>query len=207
LKLTTTRLYPAPAAAASSFPGGLPCCCPRTRSQDASCCVVGCALELGWTPPQQRRHRCSLASAPVTGLCLPVPALTCNALAVVLSSVRRWPSCFFLPAHADAPAAPLTLSFSCHWRQPFLSGPAQAPARLDPPRRPPLHSLRWICRCCGLPGRIHRCCGLLGSICRPFGRIVSSRPDPSFPFYSVAGADTMIDTDTCAVVGLPSGAP
>jgi hypothetical protein len=35
-----------------------------------------------------------------------------------------------------------------------LAGPAQAPARLDPPRHPPLHRLRRIRRCRGLPGRI-----------------------------------------------------
>jgi hypothetical protein len=64
----------------------------------------------------------------------------------------------------------------------------------------PLHRLRWIRRCRGLPGRIHRCCDLLGSLRHPFGRIVSSRldpsllwpsrPDSSFPFYSAMGTDT-----------------
>jgi hypothetical protein len=61
-----------------------------------------------------------------------------------------------LIARADAPAAPPTSSFSRHWcRQHPLPGPAQAPARLDPPRRPPLlHRFRWIRRCRGLPDRI-----------------------------------------------------
>jgi hypothetical protein len=65
----------------------------------------------------------------------------------------------------------------------FMPGPAQAPARMDPPRRPPLH-LRWIRRCRGLLGRIHRCCDLPGSIRRPFDRIASSRLDPSLSWPS-----------------------
>jgi hypothetical protein len=93
-------------------------------------------------------------------------------------------------------------------RQHPLPSSAQAPARLDTPRRPPLHRLRWIRRCRGLPGRIHvvatfparsavplagsrfsgwirRCHGLPGRICR-------------FPFYSASGADTMTGADACA---------
>jgi hypothetical protein len=34
-------------------------------------------------------------------------------------------------------------------------------------------------------------CDLPDSICRPFGRIASSRPDPAYPFYFAACADTM----------------
>jgi hypothetical protein len=124
-----------------------------------------------------------------------------------------------LIARADAPAEPPTSSFSRHWcRQHPLPAPAQAPARLDPPPRPPLlHRLRWIRRCRGLPdwipvaatlparslvplagsrlpGWIRRCRGLPGRIYR-------------FPFYSTAGANTMIGADACAAVGLPGGAP
>jgi hypothetical protein len=65
-----------------------------------------------------------------------------------------------------------------------MPGPAQAPARMDPPCRPPLHHLRWIGRCRGLLGRIHRCCDLPGSIRRPFDRIASSRLDPSLSWPS-----------------------
>jgi hypothetical protein len=44
---------------------------------------------------------------------------------------------------------------SCRRRQPVLPDPARPPVRLEPPCGPPLHRLRWICRCRGLPGRIH----------------------------------------------------
>ncbi len=69
-----------------------------------------------------------------------------------------------------------------------------------------------------LPSRLDpRCYDLPGSIRHPFGRIAfswldpsmswPSRPDPPFPFYSTAGADTMTGADACAAVGLPGGAP
>jgi hypothetical protein len=81
-------------------------------------------------------------------------------------------------------------SFSHHRRHHHpLRGSTQAPTWLEPPHRPPLHRLRWIRRCRGLPGRIPvaatfsarsavplagsrlpdwiRCCrGLPGRICR-----------------------------------------
>jgi hypothetical protein len=122
------------------------------------------------------------------------------------------------PLTVLSPSSASPSCFSRRWhRQHPLPGPAQAPARLDPPRRPPIHHLRWIRRCRGLPGRIHiaatfptrsavplagsrlpswicRCRGLLGRICR-------------FPFYSIAGANTMTGADACAAVGLPGGAP
>jgi hypothetical protein len=146
--------------------------------------------------------------------CAPLPCVGISAPAAPCHRASH-----LLIARANAPTAPPTSSFSRHWcRQHPLSGPAQAPARLDPPRRPPpLHRPCWIRRCRGLPGRIPvtatflarsvaplvrsclsgwiRCCrGLPGRICH-------------FPFYSAAGADTMTGADACASVGLPGGAP
>jgi hypothetical protein len=90
-----------------------------------------------------------------------------------------------LIARADAPAAPPTSSFSRRrCRQHPLPGPAQAPARLDTPRRPPLHRLRWIRRCRGLPGRIHVAATFPARSAVPFGWIASSRLDPSLPWPS-----------------------
>jgi hypothetical protein len=123
-----------------------------------------------------------------------------------------------LIARADAPVAPPSSSFSHRrCRQHPLPGPAQAPARLDTPRRPPPSSPS-LDPSLSRPSRTDpRCCDLSGSIRRPFGWIASSRPDPSlswpsrpdptFPFFSAAGTDTMTGADACAAVGLPGGAP
>jgi hypothetical protein len=90
-----------------------------------------------------------------------------------------------LIARADAPAAPPTSSFSRRrCRQHPLPGQAQAPARLDTPRRPPPSSPS-LDLSLSRPSRPDpRCCDLSGSIRRPFGWIVSSRLDLSLPWPS-----------------------
>jgi hypothetical protein len=167
------------------------------------------------------RSRSRAPSSPVPATSSPA-WIPCAPLPCVGISARATPchrASHLLIARADAPASPPTLSFSRHrCRQHPLPGPAQALARLDPPRRPPpLHRLRWIRRCRGLPNRIpvaatfparsvvplagsrlpgwiRRCRGLPGRIWR-------------FPFYSAAGADTMTGAAACAAVGLPGRAP
>jgi hypothetical protein len=101
--------------------------------------------------------------------------------------------------------------------QPVLPDLVRPPARLDPPRRPPFHRLCRIRRCRGLLSWIHRCCDLFGSFRDHFDRIVPfrlypsvswpSRPNRRYPFYSAAGADTMIGADACTAVGLHGRAP
>jgi hypothetical protein len=91
---------------------------------------------------------------------------------------------------------------------PCPAGPAPSPTPSSPSLDPPLSR----------PSRPDpRCCDLSGSIRRPFGWIASSCPDPSlpwpsrsdptFPFFSAAGEDTMTGVAACAAVGLPSEAP
>jgi hypothetical protein len=91
---------------------------------------------------------------------------------------------------------------------PCLAGPAPPPTPSSPSLDP------WLPR----PSRPDpRSCDLPGSIRRSFGRIASSRldpslswpsrSDPSFPFYSAAGTDSMTGADAYAAVGLPGGAP
>jgi hypothetical protein len=88
------------------------------------------------------------AAAATTSRALPSPTV------VVLSSVRHLShaqafSSRVLCSHRNASIArpSATLSFSRRrCRQHPLPGPTQAPARLDTPRRPPLHRLRWIRR-------------------------------------------------------------
>jgi hypothetical protein len=105
-----------------------------------------------------------------------------------------------------SPASPIP----CQVRQRPLSGWTHLAGH-------PRHCLRWIRRCRGLPGRIPVAATFLARSAVHFGRIASSRldpslpwpsrPDPSFPFYSAAGADTMTGADACAAVSLHGGAP
>jgi hypothetical protein len=144
--------------------------------------------------------------------CAPLP---CAGISACAAPCHR--ASHLLIARAIAPAAPPTSSFSCHrCRQHPLPGPAQAPARLDPPPCPPPSSPS-LDPSLPRPSRPDpRSCVLLGSIRRPFGWIASPHPDPSlswpsrpdltFPFFSAAGADTMTGADACAAVGLPGGA-
>jgi hypothetical protein len=90
-----------------------------------------------------------------------------------------------LIARADAPAGPPSSSFSRRrYRQHPLLGPAQAPARLDTPRRPPPSSPS-LDLSLSRPSRPDpRCCDLSGSIRHHFGWIVSSRLDPSLSWPS-----------------------
>jgi hypothetical protein len=95
-----------------------------------------------------------------------------------------WLSASLAPMAISA-AAPHPSIFSCrrHRSHP-LPGPAQAPARLDPPRRPPPSSPS-LDPSLPRPSRPDpRCRDLFGSICRPFGWIASSRLDPSLPWPS-----------------------
>lgn len=116
-----------------------------------------------------RQARPSPSASPSHGShCRPCPAVPPRRMCPQLSALPgvRAPTCRPSPPRACCAATtmlsspglvqPRPLSFSRRLcRQHPLPSPAQAPARLDPPRRPPLHRLRWI-RCCrGLPGRIH----------------------------------------------------
>jgi hypothetical protein len=111
-------------------------------------------------------------------------------------------------------------SFSRCRRPTALSGPAQAPTRLEPPCRPSPppsshsldSSLSWLSRSDQplsrpsrldpsslwldrrLHGWIRRCHGFLDWIRR-------------YPFFSAAGAATLSGADACAAAGLPCEAP
>jgi hypothetical protein len=80
------------------------------------------------------------------------------------------------PSRANLP------SFFHRHRQNHLLGPAQAPIRLDPPRHPPLHRLRWIRRCRSFPGRIHVVVAFSARSAVPFAGSVAV---VAFPIESV----------------------
>jgi hypothetical protein len=139
------------------------------------------------TPSHAQRPRPSCAP------CVPLPCVGVFARAAPCHHASH-----LLIARVDAPAAPPTSSFSRRRRRHHpLPGPAQAPAWLEPPRRPPLPRLRWIRRCRGLPGRIHVAAAFSARSAIPLAGSPSSwldsslpwpsRPDPPIPLLLCSG--------------------
>jgi hypothetical protein len=139
-------------------------------------------------PLRGRAHAGPDASSPSARFPVPHGCLPWSASSSSLSHPHVHPPlrCVLARAvHADAPATSPTSSFSRRrCRQHHFPGPAQAPARLDTPRRPPPSSPS-LDPSLSRPSRPDpRCYDLSGSIRRPFGWIVSSRLDPSLPWPS-----------------------
>jgi hypothetical protein len=115
----------------------------------------------------------------------------------VLSSARRWPSCFFLPARADAPAPPnFELLSSLASTLPARSDAGPCPARpalppspsspsLDPSLSRPSRTDSSLLR----PPRLDPSSHWLDRVFPPRSVVVVAFPaDPLFPFYSAASA-------------------
>jgi hypothetical protein len=145
-------------------------------------CLSGCGglLPLGRSRPCTPSSPVPATSSPAWIPCAPLPCV-----GIFVRAAPCHCASHLLIARADAPAVPPTSSFSRHWCcQHPLPGPAQAPARLDPPRRPPPSSPS-LDLSLPRPSRTDpRCCDLSGSIRRPFGWITSSRLDPSLSWPS-----------------------